>query len=421
MSHSKVLFILTGSIACYKACQVISRLVQNNCAVQVVATPAALQFIGNATIEGLTGQSVITDLYAPGSVMDHIHLMRWADLILVAPATANFINKASHGIADDLVSTLFLAHDFKRPFLIAPAMNTSMFQHPVTQKSLQRLHEMGIEVLDSAEGALACGEEGKGRLLEPDVIQTRVFAALSLTASAKEVKPLQRQRQPKVLVTSGGTQESIDSVRVLTNSSSGRTGVFIAETLQDLGCDVVLLRSSHSAAAPFLLQKEEFTDFASLQSQLKKLLAGGEFTHVIHLAAVSDYSVATIEAGGEKYSPSQERKLTSDSSEMILHLKRNPKLINEIRNYAQNSNLKLIAFKLTSHASAIEREAAVQKLAEGSQADIIVHNDLSEIDTIQKTHRFNLYRAAPQTPLTCESKESLVAALAETIFSGGHL
>src|SRR5690606_33467299 len=133
MSRSKILFIMTGSIACYKACQLLSKLSQNNYEVQVVATASALEFVGNATLEGLSGKAVVSDIFAHGRNMDHIHLARWADLIIVAPATANFINKMAQGAADDLASTLFLAHDFTKPFLVAPAMNTSMYQHPATQ------------------------------------------------------------------------------------------------------------------------------------------------------------------------------------------------------------------------------------------------------------------------------------------------
>lgn len=117
MSKSKALVIMTGSIACYKACQVLSRLVQNNYEVQVVASASALEFVGNSTIEGLTGKPVISETHARGHAMDHIHLARWADLILVAPASANYINKIAQGVGDDLVTTLFLAHDFKNLFL----------------------------------------------------------------------------------------------------------------------------------------------------------------------------------------------------------------------------------------------------------------------------------------------------------------
>ena len=139
MSPSRILFIMSGSIACYKACQLVSKLVQKGHDVQVVATASALKFIGNATIEGLTGKPVISDLFSSGNVMDHIHLARWADLVIIAPATADFINKMSAGISSDLASSLFLAHDFKKPLLIAPAMNTSMYLHPTTQESVKKL------------------------------------------------------------------------------------------------------------------------------------------------------------------------------------------------------------------------------------------------------------------------------------------
>lgn len=426
MSKSKILFIMTGSIACYKACQVISRLMQGNCEVQVVATPAALRFVGNATFEGLTGKTVISDMYAPGSVMDHIHLMRWADLILVAPATANFINKAAQGIADDLVSTLFLAHDFKKPFLVAPAMNTSMYQHPTTQESLKKLTAMGIELLDTAAGILACGEEGYGRLLEPDLILDRTLKALavraknplsgssSLQSGTAKATAIQA---PKILVTSGGTQEPIDTVRVLTNLSSGRTGVALAEAFQELGCEVLLLRAHGSQKSEWLPRQEVFTDFHSLQSQLRKYLGEEEFSQVIHLAAVSDYSVDFIEADGQKVRPLEVKKLNSDSPEMILHLKRNPKLVAHLREYSSNKNIQVVAFKLTSQADPIARTAAVQKLFNESPADFVVHNDLSEIDIRTKIHKFTLH--SKDGKQSCEGVDALTAALSAQFVSGG--
>ncbi|MFN8945847.1 MAG: flavoprotein, partial [Pseudobdellovibrionaceae bacterium] len=123
--------------------------------IEVIMTPSCLKFVGTSTVEGLTGKPPLVDMYDPGFVMDHIHLQRWADLILVAPATAHFINRIALGIGDDLASTLFLAHDFQKPFLIAPAMNTKMYLHPTTQKSMQSLKEMGVHILEAASGVLA--------------------------------------------------------------------------------------------------------------------------------------------------------------------------------------------------------------------------------------------------------------------------
>lgn len=404
---------MTGSIACYKACHVISRLVQNNCDVQVVATPSALQFVGNATLEGLTGRPTISDMYASGNVMDHIHLMRWADVILVAPATANFINKAAQGVGDDLVQTLFLAHDFKKPFLVAPAMNTSMYTHPVTQKSLQALREMGIQILDTASGILACGEEGWGKLLEPDLILKFTLEALKNHPSGpqtEEIKPIPSAlAKIKVLVTAGGTQEPIDTVRVISNLSSGRTGVVIAESLSQMGFDVTLLQAHGSAKSEIVTHKDYFTSFASLDEKIKSYLANENFTHVIHAAAVSDYSVESLEVEGQKYSPLEVKKLKSDSPAMSIHLKRNHKIVDRLKDYAKNKNLQVVAFKLTSHASSEERQAAIEKLFKNSKADFVVHNDLTDIDIVRRTHKFTF--VTPLRSVTCENLASLTNEL----------
>ncbi|MBS1969434.1 MAG: bifunctional phosphopantothenoylcysteine decarboxylase/phosphopantothenate--cysteine ligase CoaBC [Bdellovibrionales bacterium] len=402
MSKSKVLFMMTGSIACYKACQVISRLVQAGNEVQVVASPGALQFVGNATFEGLTGKSVVSDLYAPGSVMDHIHLMRWADLVVVAPATANYINKIAQGVGDDLLTTLFLAHDFKKPFLLAPAMNTSMYMHPVTQSSIKRLREMGIEILETASGVLACGETGFGRLLEPDLMleEIRQHLPTGIATSAAQNEASGSLSIPKsdlvpfrVLVTSGGTVEPIDNVRVITNVSSGETGAHLSELLTDLGCSVHLLRAETAKLADSRVEQSTYSTFHSLQKNLKFLLANREFDAVIHTAAVSDFSVASLEINGREMSAGEFPKIHS-SDKLTIHLKNNPKIVDEIKSYSRNKNVKLVAFKLTSKASEEERDQAVAKLREHSKADLVVQNDTSEIDKIKQQHRFTLYSGA---------------------------
>jgi phosphopantothenoylcysteine decarboxylase len=176
----RLLFLLTGSISCYKACFAISRLVQAGIEVRTVATPSALRFVGSATLEGLTGHPVASDLWESGKAMDHINLARWADLALVAPATANTLNRLSAGLADDLIGSLFLAWEInKKPWWVAPAMNVAMFNHTLTQASLARLTTLGVRVLPTGSGALACGEEGEGRLLEPDELILHVLAQLS--------------------------------------------------------------------------------------------------------------------------------------------------------------------------------------------------------------------------------------------------
>ena len=224
---------MTGSIASYKACGVLSKLKQAHHEVKVVMSPSSLQFVGKATIEGLTGETAITDMYGDGQVMDHIHLMRWADLIIVAPATAHYINRIANGIGDDLLTTLFLAHDFKKPFLVTPAMNTMMYLHPTTQRSIKKLKEMGIEILEAASGVLACGEVGYGRLLEPELILNEIEQRLQSSAEIKLTGATSStaSKNIQVLMTAGGTSEPIDDIRVITNRSTGKTASVLADHL----------------------------------------------------------------------------------------------------------------------------------------------------------------------------------------------
>lgn len=185
MSRSpNVLFLLTGSISAYKACTVISRLAQAGVTVQPVATPAALRFIGAATLEGLSGRPVFTDLWEPGRALDHIELARAADLALVCPATANTVNRLAAGFGDDPVGALFLAWELgRKPWWIAPAMNHRMWQHPATTASLATLQGWGVRVLDPVDGPHACGEGGPGRLAEPEALAAEVLAAVRPSSS----------------------------------------------------------------------------------------------------------------------------------------------------------------------------------------------------------------------------------------------
>ena len=178
MSRSKILFSLTGSIACYKACQIISRLVQEDCEVKAVCTPAALQFIGPSTLEGLTRQPVYVDMFERKTALDHVELAHWADLSIICPATANTINKFAAGIADNAVTTLFLAYDLSKPCLIAPAMNKAMWAHPATCQALATLKSWKVEVLGVDTGRQACGDIGEGRLLDPEKILAAIRRAL---------------------------------------------------------------------------------------------------------------------------------------------------------------------------------------------------------------------------------------------------
>jgi phosphopantothenoylcysteine decarboxylase/phosphopantothenate--cysteine ligase len=176
---ANLLFILSGSIACYKACDAVSQLVQRGHRVQAVATAAALKFVGTATLEGLTREKVATDIFAEGGALEHIELTRRADLVIVCPATANTLNRMAAGIADDLAGALLLAHDWKKPLLVAPAMNPAMWTHPATAASVAKLREWGVRFVEVGAGRTACGEVGEGRLAEPEEIVAAIEAALA--------------------------------------------------------------------------------------------------------------------------------------------------------------------------------------------------------------------------------------------------
>jgi phosphopantothenoylcysteine decarboxylase/phosphopantothenate--cysteine ligase len=374
-SKSKILFQLSGSIACFKACSVISALVKQGCEVQVVATRSALEFVGLATLEGLSGRPVLTSVFEPGEYMAHIHLMNWADLIILCPATANTISKLASGVGDDLISTLFLAYDFKKPYLLVPAMNTKMYLHPSTQHSIQILKNWGLEILETASGVLACGEEGLGRLLEPDQIMVEIQKKISLSELSLE-NPL------KILITSGGTREAIDGVRAISNLSTGRTGAHIAEYFASLGHKVSYLNAKEAAQPTLPVQKFSFTSFLDLQRSLENILKNNHFDAVIHAAAVSDFTIDKIESLEGSQEAQTNSKMDSDI-EITLRLKKTPKLIDQIKRFSTNRDLVLIAFKLLVNASEDDTQSAVDKLFVSSKADVVVSNQLSDVHEIK--------------------------------------
>jgi phosphopantothenoylcysteine decarboxylase / phosphopantothenate---cysteine ligase len=405
MLKGKVLFQLSGSIACYKACHVLSRLVQAGYDVQVVATRGALEFVGAATLEGLSGKPVLSDVFTPGHQMDHIHLMKWADLVVLCPASANTINKLAAGVGDDLLTTLFLAHDFQKPYLVAPAMNTKMYDHPATRASLTKLSSWGVEILETASGTLACGDVGEGKLLDPEIILDNILARLP-THNAS-VKPL------KVIVTSGGTREPIDGVRTIANTSTGKTGAAIADELFAHGHDVTFVHARESS-----LPEEKsgmhlvpFISFSDLDSALKSLLGEEQYDAVVHAAAVSDFSIDSVLVDGVRIDVANGKM--DSSGQVSLALKNNPKILTKLKSYSRNPKIKVVGFKLTNQATTEERQEAVKKVSE--VADLIVHNDLSEI-TSQK-HAAVLF-AGDEIVSRTETKKSLALEIEKFLSAG---
>lgn len=400
MSGSNLLFIFTGSIAGFKACEAVSRLVQRGHHVRCVATTAALRFIGPATLEGLTGSAVLTDLFESGRALEHIGLTRWADAVVVCPATANTINRFAAGLADDLPGALFLAHaagqQNAKPWLIAPAMNPAMWAHPATQAAVEKLRGWGVSFVPVGEGRTACGETGEGRLAEPGKIIAHIEAALARPA-----------RRLHVLVTAGGTTEPVDAVRVLTNTSTGATGALIADRLAAAGHEVVLLRAKGAAAATGAGHDETFVTFADLEAGLRRLLGTGSFDAVIHAAAVSDYAVDQV-AGAD----SEGGKITSDGAP-LLQLRPNPKLVDALRALSPRP-LTIVAFKLTHGADAAQADAAVRRLFARSGADYVVHNDLTARSADGKFPA-DILRADGTLAVHCPDRVSLAMELSRLL------
>jgi phosphopantothenoylcysteine decarboxylase/phosphopantothenate--cysteine ligase len=268
---------LAGGIACYKACDVVRLLVREGLRVRVVMTRGATRFVTPLTLQALSGNPVGTDVFdlTQESEIGHIRTADEADVVLIAPATADVLAKMAHGIADDLLTTIILAT--KAPVLVAPAMNVHMWEHPATQANVRTLRERGVETVGPGVGSLACGYEGAGRLAEPDEIVEDVLRLLTPPDLAGE----------RVLVSAGPTQEAVDPVRYLSNRSSGKMGHALAKVARRRGAEVTLVSGPGALAPPPGVRTVSVTSAAEMGEAL-----GREFkraTVLVMAAAVADY------------------------------------------------------------------------------------------------------------------------------------
>ena len=279
--NRRVLLGVTGGIAAYKVAELARLLIRNNVEVQVAMTEAATRFVTPATFQALTGKPVITDLWDASfaNTMAHIELSRGADAIVVAPASADFLAKLAHGIADDLLSTTCLARNC--PLLVAPAMNVEMWDNPATQRNVATLRADGVTLMGPAPGDQACGEVGMGRMLEPEEI---LQAVLSYFAP-------KRLAGKKVVVTAGPTFEMIDTVRGITNLSSGKMGYAVAEAAAALGAEVTLISGPTALPPPANAHFVYVTTAAEMFNAVKANLAGTDY--FFGVAAVADYTPVT--------------------------------------------------------------------------------------------------------------------------------
>lgn len=272
---------VTGSIAAYKAAVLSSSLVKEGAEVRVIETKNALKLVGEATFEGLTHNRVLIDTFSPdnASGVEHVDLSGWTDVFVVAPASADIIAKFACGIADDMLSTAFLAVRRDTPVLVAPAMNTNMYENPATQENLATLRRRGIKIIEPSSGYLACGTEGKGRMAEPSEILFHIEAAVSE----------QDLFGKKIVVSAGPTAEDIDPVRFITNRSSGKMGFAIAESAARRGALVTLVSGPTILSASPLIEK--VISVRSADEMHEAIISEAKDAYaVIMAAAVADYT-----------------------------------------------------------------------------------------------------------------------------------
>ena len=356
-SGNKVALGISGGIAAYKAAEVLRGLQRAGCAVRVGMTKRACEFIQPLTFRALSGSHVIVDDYAPDNPdpIAHITFSQTVDLFLIAPATANIIAKLANGIADDFLTSTYLAAT--APVLIAPAMNTSMWHHPATQRNIQQLRSDGVHIIDPDEGEMACGTIGPGRLSAPELI---VAAALEiLQNSGKEgANDLAGEH---VLITVGATREAIDPVRFLSNNSSGRMGFAIAEAARRRGARITLVAGATNVAPPDNAALVRVNSAAEMHAAVMNELSGASV--FIGAAAVADYRPVERSL----------RKLKKTQSTLSLQLERTTDILREVAD-AKHDGLLVIGF-------AAETENILQNAREKlttKNLDAIVANDVAQ-------------------------------------------
>ena len=353
LNNKRVVLGVTGSIACYKAADLASKLVQNGALVDVILTSAATQFVSELTFRSITHRSVFTDLYSSESELsiNHVALAETADIIIIAPTTANTIAKIANGISDDVLTTTILAT--RAPIIIAPAMDANMFENAATQANVTTLITRGVFIAGPANGRLASGLIGQGRMVEPSNIISSASMILGKDGDFSG---------KKIVVSAGGTEEAIDPVRNITNRSSGKMGYAIAEAARDRGAIVSLV------AAPNALPKPVGILVTKIQSaeEMKKVIAtecdGADA--LIMAAAVADWRPL-------KKLDSKAKKSTSDT--WSLKLVKNPDIIGSIK----NDSLIKVGFAAESE-NLIENSKTKVK---SKNLDFIVANDITAKDS----------------------------------------
>tara|TARA_B100000768_G_scaffold34758_1_gene33356 strand:+ start:852 stop:2054 length:1203 start_codon:yes stop_codon:yes gene_type:complete len=352
LSNKRIIVGVTGGIAAYKSAEIVRRLQDRGADVRVVMTPGAEEFIRPLTMQALSGHPVhcgLLDEKAEAG-MGHIELARWADLLLIAPATADFIATMVHGRADNLLAAIYLA----TPALVAvaPAMNQGMWRHPASLDNAEKLNQRGVTIIGPDSGIQACGDTGPGRMEQPDTI---INQASDMFIS----KSLQGK---KVVITAGPTREALDPVRYISNHSSGKMGYALATAALDAGANVVLI------SGPVNLSIPERCQYLSVISANDMLLASLEYAKkadiFIATAAVADYRAVSI----------AENKIKSDSDVLTINFEKNPDIVSTVA--TANESLFVVGF--AAESTDVENYAKGKLKTKGLNA--IIANDISRLD-----------------------------------------
>lgn len=391
LKNKTVLLGVSGGIAAYKTASLASRLVKEGAEVHVIMTEHACNFINPITFETLTGNKCIVDTFDRNFQhnVEHVALAKKADVFMTAPATANVMAKMAHGLADDMLTTTFLAS--KCPKLVAPAMNTAMYENPVTQDNMKRLESYGIEVITPASGYLACGDTGSGKMPEPEVL----FHYIERTI-AREKDMIGK----KVLVTAGATREAMDPVRFITNHSSGKMGFAIAKECMLRGAEVTLVKAATTAEPPM------FVDIVNVESAADMFAAvtgrADSQDIIIKAAAVSDYTPAEV----------SDQKVKKKDGDLSIAMKRTQDILKYLGEHKRDG-LFLCGFSMETENMLENSRAKLLK----KNADMIVANNLKDAGAGfgTDTNLVTLITRDDVSQLELMGKEEVAAAIIDKI------
>jgi phosphopantothenoylcysteine decarboxylase/phosphopantothenate--cysteine ligase len=351
LTNKTIVLGITGGIAAYKAADIASKLTQAGARVEVVMTESAIRLIAPLTLHSITGRPVVTDMFEPAAEysLEHIALAEAADVVVIAPATANTIAKIAVGIADNMLTSVVLAT--KAPVILAPAMNDNMFQNPVTQDNLAKLKARGFTIIDPAYGRLASGKTGWGRLAEIEAIIGTIKQVLGRKGDLAG---------KRIVVTAGGTQEPIDPVRHIGNRSSGKMGYAMAEAARDRGATVALITAPASLPEPAGIEVVH----VQTASQMKEAVAQAvtKADALIMAAAVADYQPKAF----------TEAKIKKEAPTLTLELVRTPDILSEVK-----GNFLRVGFAAESEDVVANARQKLQK----KQLDLIVANDITSTES----------------------------------------